>query len=438
MASKKVYTASDGTRHKTTSQANAERLAGKLASEPKRSSSSKSKSSINVITDPVTGKSFSRDTSDPSSVYKPYDGGTNAPTTLTSANTAPTTPLNIPPPPTPSKTGTEALNTAAATAAGAAAATTAETDSLDDEFKDYMKQLSDIASGVDTEKLYDRTTRQFDLKEKKALVNNLTGQLNAITAQADAQKLALIGQGRGVTEAIIGGQQAQIDREAAIRALPISAQLSAAQADLASATDQVNTLFKIRVEDAQNKRDYKREVATAVWNYASDKQKQALAKKEKEEDRAFDMKVRNIEFARGLAEKAIANGQPSLAARLMSLDHNTANYETQIANLASGIAVSRGSSGGSSSSGSGSSVTQQVLDGFTKMSDLTPSQRQKVRDELYGMGFGASNPPSWFKEFIEDELQMNLTGPGLADQWARYKSDILSEAGGDELDFENL
>ena len=43
-----------------------------------------------------------------------------------------------------------------------------------------------------------------------------------------------------------------------------------------------------------------------------------------------------------------------------------------------------------------SNLTSQVLDGFTKISSLTPTMEAKVRAELYNLGFGSSKVPSWF------------------------------------------
>ena len=41
-------------------------------------------------------------------------------------------------------------------------------------------------------------------------------------------------------------------------------------------------------------------------------------------------------------------------------------------------------------------TTMQVIDGFTSLKELTPTVREKVKKELYALGFGESTPPAWF------------------------------------------
>ena len=88
------------------------------------------------------------------------------------------------------------------------------------------------------------------LKDKQQAVNDYTAQLNTIVANRDAEVLSLEGQGRGITESIIGGQQAQINREAAIRALPVQAQLAAAQGNLQMAQEHIDKMFTVQSQDA--------------------------------------------------------------------------------------------------------------------------------------------------------------------------------------------
>ena len=80
--------------------------------------------------------------------------------------------------------------------------------------------------------------------------------------------------------------------------------------------------------------------------------------------------------------------------------------------------IYRGKTGSGSGSTSGSSsmmvngrkissVTQQVIDGFTSMSALTPTMQQTVRDDLYELGFADDTPPDWFDpESVPREYQV--------------------------------
>ena len=75
-----------------------------------------------------------------------------------------------------------------------------------------------------------------------------------------------------------------------------------------------------------------------------------------------------------------------------------------------------------------SQMVNQVLDGFQKIGDLTPSAQQKVKTELYGMGFGSDTPPEWFREFIQDQRQMTLTPTALQSEWIKYRDSIMKQS----------
>lgn len=264
-------------------------------------------------------------------------GDINAP--ITSGNLTPASQINLPKPPTPSNLGTQTMTGLS----GLTNVAGPDIKQADSDFKAYLKG---IAKPQSSEKMYKQTEKEVGLLEKQRSVANFQAQLNAITTKAQADKLSLVGQGRGVSEVIIGGQQAKIDREAAIQALPVSAQLAAAQGDLEMAQSHLETLFKIRSEDAQNKLDYANKVNDAVYNYATEKQKAALDAKKTADERAYNMTMSNLNYLRDLQMTAIKNGQPSLAASLAGIDPASKNFESLVGSYASKIMVDQG--GGSS------------------------------------------------------------------------------------------
>ncbi len=276
------------------------------------------------------------------SLYKtsttPYSA---TPTTVNSTNTAPAAPVVLPSPPIASKTGTNAMTQLAGTAAAATVTTpatppaTATTDA-DTAFQTYLKSIQAPTSTADE---YTQAKADAGVAAKQQEVNTYQAQLNAITAKAQADKLSLVGQGNGVPNPIIGGQQAEIDREAAIQALPVSAQLAAAQSNLTLAQDNLDTLFKLRSEDAQAQVTYKNNVITAVYNYANEKQKTQLDAIKTANAQNFTTQQNNLNYAQTLATAAITNGQPGIASQLMKLDHTDPNYAANIATLAKGIVV---------------------------------------------------------------------------------------------------
>ena len=125
------------------------------------------------------------------------------------------------------------------------------------------------------ENLYNTTRQQTGVDQAQQAVNTYTGQLNTITANSQAAQLAVTGQGRGIPETILGGQQAEIAKEAAINALPIQALLATAQGNLQMAQSNLDTLFSIKSKDAENTYSFNTSMINAVYDFA-DKQQQNL------------------------------------------------------------------------------------------------------------------------------------------------------------------
>ena len=165
---------------------------------------------------------------------------------------------------------------------------------------------------------------QAQLKQKQDTVNSLTQQLNAVTSkqQADLLNLRGIGVKEGVTETVYGGQQLEINREAAIKSLPIAAQLSAAQNDLDTAQSYVDRYFKIYSDDVDNEYKYQTDLINSVFNYADKEDQRKLAELKDQKDNEFTLKRDAIQDARQLANTALANGQQSLFSQLMTLTQN--------------------------------------------------------------------------------------------------------------------
>lgn len=160
------------------------------------------------------------------------------------------------------------------------------------------------------EQIYNDALAQSGKEEAQKLFNEKQAQLSAITAKANADKLSLIGQGRGIPEAIIGGQQAQIDREAAIRALPVAAELEAAKGNLEMATENLNTLYKIKSEDASNKYAFKVKVADYAIQFATKEQAKKIEYLKAAYKEQTDREQENIAQLNKLAIELAKNGKP--------------------------------------------------------------------------------------------------------------------------------
>jgi hypothetical protein len=71
-----------------------------------------------------------------------------------------------------------------------------------------------------------------------------------------------------------------------------------------------------------------------------------------------------------------------------------------------------------------SSTTKQILDGFTHLEDLTPSDQEKPRTELFALGFNEQNPPSWFQGHLQQTKPMTFSPSGLQNEWNDYRATV--------------
>jgi len=221
-----------------------------------------------------------------------------------------------------------------------AARDTTQKPEADNNYAEIFKQLTDaedknkIPSSADA---YNRAQRETGILQAQQNVSNLTGTLNGIVAQGQANQLSLVGQGRGIPEAIIGGQQAQIARETAIQALPVSAQLNAAQGNLEMAQANVETLFKIYSDDATNAYNRKTKKNEMVFNFLNAQEKTRLEKIQKLEDRAYTESLAVLKRQQDFTDMALKNNQGGLAAQFMALQPNSPTYQKDFSTLVAKI-----------------------------------------------------------------------------------------------------
>lgn len=149
-----------------------------------------------------------------------------------------------------------------------------------------------------------------DEKQARTDVKNQTASLNSIIAKQQSDLLQLRGTGsaNGVTEAVYGGQQAQINREAAIAALPVQAALLAAQGNLDEATKQIDKLFDLKKEEATAKYNYQSKMVDAVFNFATTAQQNLMTAKLADRKEKKDKELSDLEFERQIYLKNLTEG----------------------------------------------------------------------------------------------------------------------------------
>jgi hypothetical protein len=241
---------------------------------------------------------------------------------------------NVPPPPTTPDYG--------AVAPPSTTATTADTIGQENQnlFQQYLAasdaNFAEVTSG---EKRMAKLERDNQLQQKQQAVNNATESLNQIVTKQQQDLISTRGNAsaNGVTEAVYGGIQNEINRNAALQALPVQAQLAAAQNNLEMAQTHIDKLFAIQSQDAQAKYQYKSKVIDSLYNFANAEQQRKLDKLNLDESRKFTEKQANVAFQRDLAKEAFANGQSSLGASLMSLKPDSPTYQQDLGRIASQI-----------------------------------------------------------------------------------------------------
>lgn len=282
----------------------------------------------------ISGQSYSRD-----------KGGTGyAP--ITSESIKPTEKINLPTKPQGEDltTLTNSINTALATGSGgmytyeqgkglvSTPQPTAEPTAMSN-FNQMMQALGANYENNSFDAEANTRAMQKELRPYEKAVSSYQNQINQIVAKRDADQLKLEGQGRGITDTIIGGQQAKIGREAAIQALPIQAQLAAAQDDLESARTYVSQLYTAKQADAQARYQYEANKIQAIYGFLTAEEAKVARAKELEQSRAWQVEDRNITLASNLAQTAMEYGQSSLAGKIMALDEKSLTFTQDYAAL---------------------------------------------------------------------------------------------------------
>lgn len=246
---------------------------------------------------------------------------------LNSKNIATAPTLTVPPPPTPTDVG----NVAGANNIGLATGLAQNGTTLNengffvtqptqtevkqpDSLQSILETLNANApKAPDTASIYNKEYKNSGVGTYQQDVNNYTAQLNAITAKQNSDLLSLRGTGsaNGVTEAVYGGQQATINREAAIVALPVQAQLAAAQGNLQMAQDHLDTMFKIKSQDAQTKFQYELKKLDTIKEFLTKAEERTYNERITKTNREYQTTQDFLKTQKDALSNALAQGAPA-------------------------------------------------------------------------------------------------------------------------------
>lgn len=220
--------------------------------------------------------------------------------------------------------------------------------------------LDSLKAPADEGRLYDKALKESGLRAAKQQRSNTQAQINAITTQMNTDLLQLRGTAarEGVTEAVYGGQQAQVSREATIKLLPLQAQLAVDQDNVQLAESHLDTLYKIYVDDAQASVDFYNNQAKAIYENASAKEKRQLDEMSTQKEVERELLKDDVDFQRSSASQALKDGNIRLYNALTSIrpptNINSPSYQNDKQNYIDDVndAVSRyGASASTTKSG---------------------------------------------------------------------------------------
>ena len=198
----------------------------------------------------------------------------------------------------------------------------------------------------------DVVNKQAKVKSAQSEFDVINAQLQGITAEAQAQNLALEGQARdtgttATTATFLNRQQNEVNRQAAIKALPLQAQALIAQAKISSAQGDVDTanqtlaiaqskfdtVFKLKSDYATQVYNYKKEQRDRIFDYLTTKEKQRLDRLQKEDDQKYQEGRDNLNLAQSWVAEAMKVGLPDVASKLTQLDENSLTFRNDLAAL---------------------------------------------------------------------------------------------------------
>tara|TARA_R110000868_G_scaffold75379_3_gene217558 strand:+ start:2885 stop:4612 length:1728 start_codon:yes stop_codon:yes gene_type:complete len=151
------------------------------------------------------------------------------------------------------------------------------------------------------------------INQRRQEVNNITAELNAVVAKQNQDLLQLreTGSKEGVTEAVYGGQQATINREAAYRALPLQAQVSAAQGNLQLAQDYLGQLKEMKTEEINNEFNYRKGMLEAVLPVLDKADQRRYEELKSKTENTYKESQKFVDTQNELLQSAVSQRAPS-------------------------------------------------------------------------------------------------------------------------------
>jgi hypothetical protein len=179
---------------------------------------------------------------------------------------------------------------------------------------DIMKMYKDVFKEKEsTEDIYKDSLEDSGKEEAQKDFNQKKAQLDALIAEGEQASLQLEQDagGRGVTSTFLGRRQQEVQRQTAIKALPMKAALEASLGNLEAATEHMNTLFEIRSKDQAAEFEYKVKLVDSVASFMTESQKKKMDFILAAEERKYKEKIDQQGNIQELAINALEDGAPA-------------------------------------------------------------------------------------------------------------------------------
>lgn len=249
-------------------------------------------------------------------------------------------------------------------------------------FDKYVNERKDYKS---SEELQNKALQESNLMAVQQQRNNTQNQINGITTKLNTDLLQLRGTaGReGVTEAVYGGQHAELTREATISLLPLQAQLASDQNNLELAQTHFDTLFKIYTNDNKNSVDNYNKNLDLAYGFMTDSQKKRADEIKTQKEQNFQLAKQDIAFQQDIALELLKAGNAKAAAEISRIrppsNQNSASYAQDYQNYKSDLSSVISKYGASTSSSQVSNPKYaSVLNTILGSSKFTAEQKKTV------------------------------------------------------------
>jgi hypothetical protein len=180
-------------------------------------------------------------------------------------------------------------------------------------YKDYLKEEPERVE----------VPRELERAKETALkqANEIKSQIDMINAQLQSNLMQLrqTGSVEGVTEAVYGGQQLQLNREAAIKLMPLTATYQAAVDNYNAAKEIVSDWVTQENAYLDRYQSWKNGIFEKAFSYAVGKEEQALEEARFQENKAIDARKDRLSRIDKYYSEALDAGDKATAQSIAKL-----------------------------------------------------------------------------------------------------------------------